>query len=131
MSRPTIHVTNWSSRTLHHGRVYTIMAKPRQWEHGDGTIQELVPAAEDLDAVKAGRITMEEYSARFHARVRRVVLRPENHPVLRDGDTVCCACSRAEAAAGRCHRVWSAYLLVQAGWRVVLDGTELEAPHAG
>lgn len=39
-----------------------------------------------------------------------------------DGDTLCCACSVAEARAGRCHRTWAAPFLVRAGWRVVLDG---------
>ena len=44
---------------------------------------------------------------------------------VRDGDTLCCACSRVEAAAGRCHRAWSAPFLVRAGWRVLLDGAEV------
>lgn len=44
---------------------------------------------------------------------------------VRDGDTLCCACSVAEARAGRCHRTWAAPFLVRAGWRVVLDGVEV------
>lgn len=31
-----------------------------------------------------------------------------------------------ERAAGRCHRAWAAPVLVAAGWRVVLDGVEVE-----
>lgn len=42
--------------------------------------------------------------------------------LLEDGDTLCCACSREQAGAGRCHRAWAAELLVEAGWGVVLDG---------
>ncbi len=69
--RPTLVVTNWSSRRL----------------HGPG--------------------------------------RPNPARVVRDGDTLCFACSRAHAARGLCHRVWAAELLVAAGWRVVLDGVAL------
>lgn len=43
---------------------------------------------------------------------------------VRDGDTLLCACSRDEAAVGRCHRAFAAPFLVRAGWRVVLDGKE-------
>lgn len=42
-----------------------------------------------------------------------------------DGDTLCCACGIEAARAGRCHRVLAAELLHLAGWRVVLDGIEL------
>jgi hypothetical protein len=126
--RPTIHMTNFSSRTLHRGRVFSIMAKPRRWEHGEGFIRELVPAVHDLEAVQSGRIDLETYRARFLAGVPRDALSPP-HPVLRDGDTLCCSCSREEALAGRCHRVWSARLLVEAGWRVILDGLELVVTH--
>lgn len=39
-----------------------------------------------------------------------------------DGATLTCACSRAAAAAGRCHRVIAASLLLPLGWEVILDG---------
>lgn len=42
--------------------------------------------------------------------------------VVPDGATLVCACSRAAAAAGRCHRVIAADFLRRAGWSVVLDG---------
>jgi hypothetical protein len=45
--------------------------------------------------------------------------------VVKDGDTLCCACSREDAANGKCHRAWVAPLLKAAGWRVVLDGVEV------
>jgi hypothetical protein len=44
---------------------------------------------------------------------------------VEDGDSLLCACSRDEAAAGRCHRAWAAPWLLRAGWRVVLDGAEV------
>lgn len=42
-----------------------------------------------------------------------------------DGDTLLCACAREAAGRGECHRVWSARMLADAGWRVVLDGVEM------
>lgn len=44
---------------------------------------------------------------------------------VEDGDTLCCACSAANAARGLCHRAWAAPYLVRAGWRVLLDGVEV------
>ena len=44
---------------------------------------------------------------------------------VRPGDTLFCACARDRAAEGKCHRVWAAALLVDAGWTVILDGTPL------
>ena len=41
-----------------------------------------------------------------------------------DGAVLMCACSRAHAAAGECHRVWAAPFLVRAGWTVILDGAD-------
>lgn len=45
--------------------------------------------------------------------------------VVGDGATLICACPRARAAAGCCHRVIAADLLKRAGWSVVLDGRSL------
>jgi hypothetical protein len=45
-----------------------------------------------------------------------------------DGDTLCCACSVETGRAWRCHRVVAADLLRLSGWRVVLDGVDLDAP---
>jgi hypothetical protein len=41
---------------------------------------------------------------------------------IRSGVTLVCTCSVAEANAGRCHRVWAAAVLVEAGYAVMLDG---------
>jgi len=139
--RPTIHLTNWSSRSLHGpGWKYTIMAAPRRWEHGEGLVRAVAPNTLDLADFKAGRLTLEDYRTRFLVRMERFseepsVLAPgmltaERNPgafSVRDGDTLCCACSRADAAAGKCHRAWAAPYLVRAGWRVILDGVEV--PH--
>lgn len=142
MTRPTVYVSNWSSHRTegHHGpgRKLSIMARPRAWEHGDGCVPWLTPDGGDLLAVKAGKISGEEYQPRFeefvniHATggrlapgrlaVDRVTV---GHGFVVDGDTLCCACSRDDAAAGRCHRAWAAEALVAAGWRVILDGEEV------
>lgn len=124
---PTIHVTNHSSRALHKGRVYTIMALPREWEHGEGTVRLLVPKVIDLRAVQSGALTMDAYRERYLAGLVGADLRPgvlatEGGTVLADGDTICCSCAKDEAAAGRCHRVWAAEELHAQGWSVVLDG---------
>jgi len=47
------------------------------------------------------------------------------HTFVADGDTLCCACSAANAARDLCHRAWAAPYLVRAGWRVLLDGVEV------
>ncbi len=145
MPKPTIHLTNWSSRKLHGpGRKFTIMARPRQWEHGEGFVYELTPPIGLLIKAQQGQINMETYRKDFMFRARRLStmgkdILQEFQPgrlvalksglgivaKLKDGDTLCCACSRAKAAAGECHRVWAAELLVEAGWRVLLDGKEV------
>lgn len=138
--RPTLHITNWASRKLHGpGRRWTIMARPRRWERGEGVVADLTPNPHDLADVRDGRINVQEYRDRFLARAGRrpelltpdmLVANQNSAPsvCVSDGDTLCCACSRDTAEAGACHRVWAAELLVQAGWRVILDGRELEVP---
>lgn len=146
--RPTIYLSNWSSHKSpgHHGpgRKWTIMARPRHWEKGEGSVALLVPRDEDLQAVRSGSISVTEYRQRYlDSRLDRPGDNPFNPWQLkaavsrdidpygvvhvRDCDTLCCACSRAAAAKGECHRVWAAELLRVAGWNVVLDGEELKA----
>lgn len=134
--RPTIHVTNASSRKLHRGRVFNIMARPRHFELFEGPVVSLAPHRDDLDRVRRGSIDLAEYRERYDYAVRRQLvaglLAPGQltcpgpfhgkTPVVADGDTLVCACSKAAAAEGRCHRVWAARWLHEAGWRVVLDG---------
>lgn len=140
--KPTVYVSNWSSHRTPGchgpGRKLTIMARPRAWETGDGCVPWLTPDAEDLRDVRAGTIPVEEYRRRFEHGISvhadRGHLAPgelavgrvtAGHGAVADGDTLCCACSRDEAAAGRCHRVWAAAALARAGWRVILDGEEV------
>lgn len=139
VSAPTIALTNWSSRRLHGpGRTWTIMARPRAWEHGFGTVHALCPSEAALLAVRGGAIPLEAYRRQFEGklvdvarelapgRLRGTLTEPSGHGdswhTVRDGDTLCCACSRVEASLGRCHRTWCAPALVAAGWHVLLDG---------
>lgn len=136
-----IYLTNAASRKPPHrgpGRVWSIMAFPRVnfGEAGEGSAFSLVPDDDHLLALKAGEMTLALYRAHFveqllegrehlapgklHAR-----LPDERWTKVADGDTLICCCSRAAAAAGRCHRVWAGEALKEAGWTVVLDGVEL------
>ena len=45
---------------------------------------------------------------------------------VKDGSTLICACGVEKARDGKCHRVWAGVLLAAHGWRVVLDGAELD-----
>lgn len=45
---------------------------------------------------------------------------------VKAGDTLICACGREKAAKGQCHRAWAGVLLAAHGWRVFLDGAELD-----
>lgn len=143
--KPTIYLSNWGSHSTpgHHGpgKKWTIMARPRKFEQGAGTVIPLPPDPEDLADVRAGRMTVEQYRDAYLTAVREAVGRgwllgpgkleaatskPHDYRTVGDGDTLCCSCSREAAARGECHRVWAARLLHDAGWRVVLDGVELQ-----
>jgi len=143
-----VYVTNWSSRGLHGpGRPWSIMARPRSWETGCGTVAHLPPPLWMLDAARAGRLTVGDYRRWYKLQMF------ERHQAfgflepgqlwgrlvgedgaarfidqVRHGDTLCCCCSKADAAANRCHRVWAAKALAWAGWDVLLDGRRLTPP---
>lgn len=145
-SQPTLYLSNWSShRTpgMHGpGRKFTIMARPRAWERGVGALAALVPPVSaqrmlpDLlkdrhtgSASLLGDVYRTLCEGHFDARAAHlypgalVAYDADGFTTpAEDGDTLCCACSVAEARAGRCHRTWAAPFLVRAGWRVVLDG---------
>lgn len=135
-----------------HGLALTIMAMPRghYGECGDGRVPWLVPsmAARDLmvealaardtplepDALRAYRtafdaqlLQAEQCGGLAPGRLVYTIQTRADAPrhVVPDGATLCCACSRARAAAGRCHRAWVAPYLVRAGWTVYLDGSEV------
>lgn len=144
--RPTLYVTNWSSTKLHGpGRAWTIMVRPRSWERGDGCVWDLTPDCDDLDDLHDGFLTAVAYRAKFHEKLADIAsclypgnlhARPERRErfggreevPVEDGDTLCCACGKRQAAEGWCHRAWAAGALVAAGWRVILDGREVEVP---
>jgi len=133
---PTIHITNATSRKPPHrgpsGTVWSIMAAPRAHygELGSGQVSALVPDLDMVQRAKAGTMPTEDYRAAYvagldvaglaHGALLGTYARP-----IEDGDTLVCACSRAKAAKGECHRVWAAEALREAGWSVVLDGEAL------
>lgn len=148
--RPTLHLTNWSSRRLHGpGRAFTIMARPRAWEWGAGRIDVLSPlgpmgplmerALKDRRGGEDSWPSLTRYYIAFTAHLADALAAGDisalsmlavnangcDVATIQDGDTLCCACSVAESRAGRCHRAWAAPFLVRAGWRVVLDGVEV------
>jgi hypothetical protein len=152
MDRPTLYLTNWSSRRtpgmFGPGRAFTMMARPRWFERGEGTVNGLTPSG-DVEALLGAALAerragvpgvtaaFDAYRAAWDARSRTAVAagiwgfgglwaqHGDVATVLRDGDTVACACSREDAAKGRCHRAFVAPFLVRAGWRVILDGVEV------
>lgn len=91
---------------------------------------QLTPTENALDNIKWGRWDLPRYREECTRQFKGHQLIPGQLGGLTasgwvdasDGDTLCCACSRAKAAKGECHRVWAAELLHEAGWRVVLDG---------
>ena len=123
------------------------MARPRHWERGIGRVAALAPIvaltplmqaalAERAAGVDSGP-ALATYRRAFDARLATMDLRPGylhgylwegmgNGTLLETGDTLICACSRAEAAAGRCHRSWCGPALAEAGWRVILDGVDTD-----
>jgi hypothetical protein len=141
---PKIYISNWSSHKTdgHHGpgRKFSIMVRTSQYAKPDGRVPALVPRAKDLWEYKNEEISIEEYRSRYFKQILQMKddLKPgkltwepfnlfsdEKEPV-KDGDTLCCVCSRAQAAKGECHRAWAAVVLQEAGWTVVLDGVELQ-----
>lgn len=48
---------------------------------------------------------------------------------VKGGDTLICSCGAEKARDGKCHRVWAGVLLAAHGWRVVLDGAEIDVRH--
>ena len=143
----TLYLSNFSSRRTPGahgpGRVWTIMANPRQWERGIGRVAAVAPLGDALRPLLAAALAERRagtsgpaaaaYRSAFDARLDIPDLLPghlrgytweamrDGEPVA-DGDTLCCACSVAHARAGECHRAWAAPHLARAGWSVVLDG---------
>lgn len=83
-TKPTIHVTNWSSRKLHGpGRKFTIMANPRHWEYGVGRVPRLTPLQEWVRDAEAGQLSIDDYRALYAERLMgSALLMP--HGLVRD-----------------------------------------------
>jgi len=135
IAKPIIHITNWPSKKLHGpGKKWTMMALPREWEKGDGSIDELVPTEEDTINAKSGKITFDEFRMNYFAelssmslfRLGRLQAITENDTkvYVKSGDTICCVCSKDAASEGKCHRVFAAEIMNDAGWHVILDGKD-------
>lgn len=151
--RPTLYLSNWSSHRMPGmhgpGRKLSIMARTPFVPDGivgnlrPSTRQELADLSTLVDCrrrkVDPPSEVMPRYRGALEARwtgydlsplrLAAVVLVDDQTYVnpVRNGDTLCCACSVAESRAGRCHRAWAAPFLARAGWRVILDGVEV--PH--
>lgn len=143
---PTIHLSHWGGHATPGahgpGRRWSIMALPRRWERGEGTVPLFVPEPDDVRAVLEERLTPDEYRAKFlylvAFRMRKrtpplgispghlLAETPLDPVLVSDGDTLLCACGVAKARAQRCHRVWAAAFLALAGWEVVLDTAPLD-----
>lgn len=117
-----------------HGIHWTIMATPRfhYGEVGNGRVKALAPSSTLRSGILSGSLTEAAYRAGYMADLAFAPIEPgiltatiEDTGMtiaVRDGDTLTCACSRAAAAAGRCHRVWAAEALALAGWDCIVDG---------
>ncbi len=123
----------------------------------EGRVLAFMPTSEELRRAKAGMraddtAAWTEYEAALRRRWGLMRVRAEQHGpglltvyrstpnggrwddqwwtavgTVEDGATLVCACSRASAAAGRCHRVLAAEFLAAAGWEVILDGAPFAA----
>ena len=107
---------------------------------GDGFCSALVPRGEEIELmqelVRLRRLDVDDpdlfqkYRSLMIDRIKREggiapgVLRAGDD-LVRDGDTLCCACGAPDALAGKCHRHWCARLLVEAGWEVEQDGRRI------
>ncbi len=140
--RPTLYLTNWSSRTMHGpGRQIAAMAVPPKW--ADVAVPELAADAEDLWKIQGaherftlGKITAEQwnvclrwYRARCESKWTAAGLKSISTADLglTDGDTLCCTCARPDSPKREhpCHLELLAPFLVMAGWDVVLHGRRL------
>ena len=146
-----LYLTSWSKwhalnrkplPSTRSGRAFTIMAKPRKvfGEIGDGFCSALVPRGPEVELmqelVRLRRLDVDDpelfqkYRSLMIDRIKREdriapgVLRAGDD-LVRDGDTLCCACAAPDALAGKCHRHWCARLLVEAGWDVEQDGRRI------
>lgn len=153
--RPVLFLTNAaSSRAARKGNAkkevgervgpgdqFTIQRHPEliRGECGRGAVPLLIHDC-PLDSVEKSALSREEYRDQYLAAIKRrgpkygpgrlrAHLRREIVDV-QAGDTLTCRCSSKAAAKGLCHRVWAAAILSAAGWKVILDGREIDPAKA-
>lgn len=142
---PTLHLTNFASRAQHGpGHLWCAMALPRQWEHGDGRVAKAAPALADLEAIKRGEISPDDYRVlcvdRFAVfaesgsyavgKLRAVVPAAKTADAraacraVGDGDTLFCACPRPDRPRRYpfCHLELLAPFLAAAGYLMGSEG---------
>lgn len=146
---PTLYPSNWSSAKApgQHGpgRRLCAMAAPRQWEHGDGRVDRCAPTLSALRLVQATgdlagyRAILDDRWTSLAEYLRPGALLiddqggdwegvgPAPARLVRDGDTLLCACARPDSKARvhPCHLELLAPHLVRAGWDVVLWGQRM------
>lgn len=144
MSRPTLYLTNSSSRNQHGpGDIWAAMAMPPAHirEHTCGQVG-CHAAARHVYAVREGLMSPAAYrqscvtaAAAQDLRPAYLVGRPWGRPLtlIHPGDTLVCTCARPDtgrrpAEQPWCHlEVWAPWLAA-AGWEVCLYGRWLTAP---
>ncbi len=137
--KPFLYVSNWASwRHLHGpGKKWSIMLHGRHWEHGDGRIAALTPLDSELQRYWSNG-DLDGYRKAYWTRLAPRLAAGDlaQHSLIAEvppglprwvesGDTICCGCSRDDAAVGKCHRAWTAQALQAAGWSICLDGVWL------
>lgn len=147
MTGESIYLTAWLPKWACYrgpGRPLTIMALPRSWEAGEGSVTALVPSGDVARMMRAalyarknplftGREPLDRYRRVYVAALQGMLDAGKLSPgklmarnglyrfKVEDGDTLMCACSPAD----ECHRQFAAPFLARAGWRVILDGKEI------
>jgi hypothetical protein len=123
---------------VHPGSVgYHIQARPLAWVAELGSVPALKPSGGMVQMMqrlvadrKAGKPLDEQlfagYRLAYETMLSGLDLSPgklldANGAPVPINATLICTCSREEAAASRCHRVWTAPFLEAAGWEVFVD----------
>lgn len=130
---------------------------PKRGELGRGTVFELVPGPGLVDSVRKSSLSAAQYREAYlegpappapgarpsevprswldlspgRLKARAAFGRTRGQMVeVQAGDNLTAGPSAKDAAVGLCYRVWAAYLLIKAGWRVILDGEEIPEAEA-
>lgn len=132
---PHVFLTSWHApqdgASWGTGQRWDITGSSEQ-SMGASTVLALVPPRALLDELGWGSLTFRGYE-QAHLKLLDLAsaelapgsLRAQDGSVLNSGDTLCCTCSVEAGSERECHRVWSAEKLLDAGWRVTLDGVRL------